>query len=82
MGRKRGDNSKVSRIYLRETAERKKKLDEYAKLNRMSLADYIRDALRIRDEMTREQFHLRVSEYEFDDYFDDSCTDENDDFEY
>lgn len=80
MSRNRSDDSKHSVILLRETTERKKKLEEYAKLNRMSLADYIREALDIRDEMTRQRFGLRVSESEYDDYFDDSCTDENDDF--
>ena len=82
MGRKANDNSKMSRIFVRESAERKKKLEEYAKLNRMSLSEYIRNALDIRDEMTRQKFGLRVSDSEVDEYFDDSCTDENDDFDY
>lgn len=82
MGRKSRDDSKMSRIFVRESAERKKKLEEYARLNRMSLSEYIRDALDIRDEMTRQKFGLRISESEVDDYFDDSCTDENDDFDY
>lgn len=82
MGRKVDDDSKMSRIFVRESAERKKKLEEYARLNHMSLSEYIRDALNIRDEMTRQKFGLRVSDSECDEYFDDSCTDENDEFEY
>lgn len=35
MSRNRSDDSKHSVILLRETTERKKKLEEYAKLNRM-----------------------------------------------
>ena len=81
MGRKKCDDSKQAEIKFRETPERKKRLDEYARLNRMSVADYIREALDIRDEMTRQKFNLRLSEDFYDEVFEPFDEYDDNDFE-
>ena len=80
MARRKSEKSKHTKILFRETMERKHKLIEYAKLNHMSLSDYIRDALDIRDNMTRQKFNFKDEIDEYDDYFDEDGEENADDF--
>ena len=68
MARTRSDDSKHTRITIRETLEEKRKLNEYARLNHMSLAEYIRSALEIRNIMTQQTFNLNEENESYDDY--------------
>lgn len=80
MGRHKNEDSKHTQLLIRETLARKRKIKEYAALNRMSVSDYIREALDIRDEMTRQRFHLSDETYDFDEYIDEFEDEEMDDF--
>lgn len=80
MARRKSDKSKYTKILFRETLERKRKLVEYAKLNHMSLSDYIRDALDIRDNMTKQKFNFTDEVDECYDYFDENSEENDEDF--
>ena len=80
MARRKSDKSKYTKILFRETLERKRKLVEYAKLNHMSLSDYIRDALDIRDNMTKQKFNFTDEVDEYYDYFDENSEENDEDF--
>ena len=72
MARRKSDDSKLVDIHFRESSKRKKKLEEYAALNRVSLTQYIRDALDIRDIMTRNEFNLSDTDGVLDEYYEKS----------
>lgn len=77
----RKENAKRETIKIRISDEEKKELKEFSALNRLTASDYIREALRIRHEMTRQKFDLSKSEYEeYEDYYDnyDKNGEEND----
>ena len=80
MARRKSDDSKLVDIHFRESFKRKKKLEEYAALNRVSLTQYIRGALDIRDIMTRNEFNLSDTDDVFDEHYEES--EEEDDDEY
>ena len=65
MGRPKKDISKDSALIIRIDKQEKKQLKEYAALNRMSVSDYVRDALNIRDQITRNTLGLSEPEHEY-----------------
>lgn len=71
LGRNKRDDSKYTVVKFRTTQMEKEKLKEYAMLNHLSISEYIREALDIRDEITRNKFGLTGSEEIFEAYFDD-----------
>ena len=72
MARRKSDDWKLVDIHFRESSKRKKKLEEIAALNRVSLTKYIRDALDIRDIMTRNEFNLSDTDGVLDEYYEKS----------
>lgn len=81
MSRSKNEDSKHTRLWFRETLARKRKIQEYAALNCISVSDYIREALDIRDEMTRHKFNLRTESDDIYDYDEDFDYEETDDFD-
>ena len=81
MARRKSDDSKLVDIHFRESSKRKKKLEEYAALNRVSLTQYIRDALDIRDVMTRNEFNLSDTDDVFDEYYEEFEEENDDEYE-
>lgn len=80
MGRRKRDDSKHTTLLIRETLKRKEKIKRYAALNHMSVSEYMRDALDIRDRITEQRFNLKGDDDENYPYLDDSYDEETLDF--
>lgn len=80
MGRRKQDDSKYAMLLIRETLKRKEKIKRYAALNHMSVSEYMRDALDIRDRITEQKFNLKGDDEEDYSYLDDSDDEETLDF--
>lgn len=80
MGRRKQDDSKYAMLLIRETLKRKEKIKRYAALNHMSVSEYMRDALDIRDRITEQRFNLKGNDDENYTYLDDSDDEETLDF--
>lgn len=80
MGRRKQDDSKYAMLLIRETLKRKEKIKRYAALNHMSVSEYMRDALDIRDQITEQRFNLKGDDEEDYSYLDDSDDEETLDF--
>ena len=80
MGRRKRDDFKHTTLLIRETLKRKEKIKRYAALNHMSVSEYMRDALDIRDRITEQRFNLKGDDNEDYPHLDDSYDEETLDF--